>query len=83
MTNFMTVFVNADWFNISSQLLSESIIINDMEYSQCVSMLDSMSSTSSYYGVFACDISSQRTTGGKCKPFLCGTLARDFIRLHR
>eukprot|EP01084_Bolivina_argentea_P037149 68678_1 len=51
----VNLFVNADWFNISSDLISTNVEIRRMEYSQCLSMLESVPATY-HYGIFPCDV---------------------------
>ena len=60
-TNSMTIFLNGDWFNISRNLLSQHIIVNYMDYSQCSSILKSMASAS-YYATFPCEIENKIIT---------------------
>ena len=54
----LTLFVNADWFNISNHVLSTNINIQSQSYSECISILDDMSDTF-YHCIFPCDIDTE------------------------
>ena len=58
----VTLFLYTDWFNISKDRLSTDIHVQTMQYTQCLSILESMSISTAYYGIFPCDIKTRPPT---------------------